>query len=81
MQGRARKALCDEYFCCWNQQPPKEGGGSFYTPPPHKKTSYWKLASRNQNLRFWKRNIQNLNYNRYNPNRTLQFGNPEYLVF
>jgi hypothetical protein len=33
-----------------------------------KKTSRWKLASRNQN-------IQNLKYSRYRPNRTLRFGN------
>jgi hypothetical protein len=44
--------LNDVYFCWWNQQPPKEGGGGFYTCPS--KNSRWKLASRNQNIRFWK---------------------------
>jgi hypothetical protein len=43
-----------------------------YYPP---KTSHWKLVSRNRNIWFWNRNMQFLNYSRYRPNRTLQFGN------
>jgi hypothetical protein len=48
-------------------------GGSFYTIP--QKTSRWKLASRNLNIRFWNRNIWFLKYSCYRPNRTLCFGN------
>jgi hypothetical protein len=44
----------------------------FYTHPP--KTSRWKLASKN-------RNIRNLKYSCYSPNRMLQFGKLEHLVF
>jgi hypothetical protein len=42
----------------------KKWGKLLYYPP---KTSHWKLASRNWNIRF-------LKYSRYRPNRTLQFG-------
>jgi hypothetical protein len=72
-EGEMSQRLQKEYFCWWNQQPSKEGRGKLFILPP--KTSRWKLASRNQNIRFWNRNIQFLKYSRYRPNQTLQFGN------
>jgi hypothetical protein len=56
----------------------REGEKVLYCPP---KTSHWKLASRNWNIRFWKQNIRNLKYTFYMQNRTLQFGKSDCLIF
>jgi hypothetical protein len=48
--GESSQRLRMSVFHGWHQQPPKEGGESFYTCPP--KTSCWKLASKNWNIRY-----------------------------
>jgi hypothetical protein len=55
-----------------------KGGKVLYYPP---KTSRCKLASRNWNIQFWNRNIQNLKCSRYRQNRTLRFVKTDCLVF
>jgi hypothetical protein len=69
--GEMSQRLSDECFRWWNQQPPKEGGEKLVYCPPI--TSRWKLASRNQNIRFQNRNIQNLKYSYCRPNRNIWF--------
>jgi hypothetical protein len=72
-EGKRSQSLKEEYFHWWNQQPLKEGkrGKLLYYPS---KTSRWKLASKNWNIRF-------LKYSRYRPNRALQFGNRNIRLF
>jgi hypothetical protein len=77
--GEMSQRINDAYFYWWNQQPPKEGGGKAFILSP--KNSHWKLASRNQNIQFWNRNIQNLKYSHYRANRTLRFENRNILFF
>jgi hypothetical protein len=77
--GQRSQRLKDVHFCWWNQHPPKEGGGKLLYYPP--KSSRWKLASTNQNIRFWNQNIQFLKYSRYRSNRTFGFGNQNIRFF
>jgi hypothetical protein len=78
---RGHKGLEMSMFLGWLQQPPKEGGEAFILTLPPTQTNHWELGSKNQNIRFWNRNIRNLNYICYSPNRMLQFGKPEHPVF
>jgi hypothetical protein len=50
--GRAHKGLGWVYFVGGTSTLQRREGGSFYTCP--KKTSHWKLATKNWNIRFWK---------------------------
>jgi hypothetical protein len=55
-EWKRSQRLKEEYFHWWNQQPSKEGRGKLLYYPPT--ISYWKLASRNWNIRFWNQNIR-----------------------
>jgi hypothetical protein len=50
--GRAHKGLGWVYFMGGTSNLKRREGESFYICPP--KTSRWKLASKNRNIRFWK---------------------------
>jgi hypothetical protein len=49
--GVSPQRFRDEY-CRWHQHPPKEGEGKLLYMS--QKTSHWELASKNQNIQFWK---------------------------
>jgi hypothetical protein len=75
--GRAHKGFRKSVFVGGTSIFQKgEGEKLLYLPP---KTSHWKLASKNWNIRFWNRIIQNLKYSRYRENRTLRFENQNIL--
>jgi hypothetical protein len=77
--GESSQRLMGWVFSLVEPATSKGGRGNFYTYLP--KTSHWKLASRNQNIRFYNWNIQNLNYSHYSSNRTLRFVKPEHPIF
>jgi hypothetical protein len=77
--GRAQKGFRMSIFVGGTSGLQRSEGESFYTCPP--KTSRWELISRNWNIRFENRNIQNWKYSCYRKNRILQFGKPNCLVF
>jgi hypothetical protein len=77
--GELTKALGMSIFVGRTSSLQRREGWIFYTYPP--KTSHWKLASKNWNIWFWNRNIQNLKYSCYRQYRTLRFGKPDCLIF
>jgi hypothetical protein len=78
MKGRGLKAQ-GRVFSLVKPATLKGGKGKLLYYPP--KTTRSKLDSRNQNIRFWNRNIRFLKYSRYRPNRTLRFENQNIRFF